>query len=93
MTLLVTKRATAQLAAISEFIARENPLAARRVGELIRSAFDLLCEFPEMGRAGRETGTREWVVRGLPYIVVYSIVESSLVIIGVYHGARNVLDK
>ena len=28
-----------------------------------------------MGRAGREPGTREWVVPRLPYIVVYEVHE------------------
>lgn len=90
LTLLLTRRAAAHLGSIQEFIAQENPAAARRVGERIKSAFELLCEFPDVGRPGMQSGTREWVVRGLPYIVVYTAVESSLVIFGVYHGARNV---
>ena len=44
------------------------------------------------GRAGRVAGTHEWVVRGLPYIIVYQIgaAESDeVLILGVFHGARD----
>jgi hypothetical protein len=36
----------------------------------IREAAELLTYFPLAGREGRLAGTREWVVRQLPYIIV-----------------------
>lgn len=44
-----------------------------------------------MARAGRVTGTREWVVPRLPYIVVYELYRDrdELVVTAVFHGARN----
>jgi toxin ParE1/3/4 len=44
-----------------------------------------------MGRRGRARGTHEWVVRGLPYIVVYRIDEAldELKILAVFHGAQD----
>ena len=38
------------------------------------------------------SGTYEWVVRGLPYIVVYDISlgdKDEVVILGVFHGAQD----
>jgi len=44
-----------------------------------------------MGHKGALSGTREFVVPGLPYIIVHRIEngnEATLVILGVYHGAQ-----
>jgi len=44
-----------------------------------------------MGHKGQLPGTREMVVPGLPYIIVYRIEnrkEGELTILGVYHGAQ-----
>jgi toxin ParE1/3/4 len=52
---------------------------------------DLLAAFPNMGHKGQLPGTREMVVPGLPYIIVYRIEnreEGELVILGIYHGAQ-----
>jgi hypothetical protein len=44
-----------------------------------------------MGHAGRARGTLEWVVPGLPYILVYEVNDADdlLVITAVFHGAQN----
>ena len=57
-----------------------------RILESIRS----LQEVPRLGRAGLKEGTRELVVPGLPYIIVYRIAETedALVILGIFHAAR-----
>jgi len=48
----------------------------------------MLCHFPEMGRPGRIPGTREWLVRRIPYVVVYAIGDSTIDILGVFHCAQ-----
>jgi toxin ParE1/3/4 len=42
-----------------------------------------------MGRIGRRKGTRELVVAGLPYFVVYRLRASTIEVLRVIHGARD----
>ncbi len=53
--------ALANLDAEAEYIAEDNPAAARRVVQKILRAVDPLKKNPAMGRAGRVPGTRELV--------------------------------
>jgi plasmid stabilization system protein ParE len=78
------------IAALHTYIDERNPVAATRVVARIRAAAERLGEFPLSGRAGALTGTREWVVHGLPYIIVHEVNETAyeVVILGVYHGAQ-----
>ena len=41
-----------------------------------------------MGRVGRVPDTREFVITDTPYIAAYQIVEDTLVILRVLHGAQ-----
>ena len=88
MRLRFTQRSRRHLDEIAEYIAERNPSAARRVGERIREVAALLGEFPFVGREGALTGTREMVVPGLPYIIVYRIDADAVSVLGVYHGAQ-----
>lgn len=55
------------------------------------TAPERLGRFPHMGHLGRAPGTLEWLVPGLPYIVVYRIDDDADVIdvISVFHGAQD----
>ena len=89
MILRYSARAKTQLLAIHDYIVAEgNPAAARRVGASIREAAELLRHFPFAGRPGRVAETREWVVRQLPYVIVYEVHEDEpgeVMILGVFH--------
>jgi len=89
MILRYSARAMAQLVAIHSYLEREgNPAAAKRVGASIREAAELLRHFPFAGRPGRVADTREWVVRNLPYLIVYEVRESGpgeVMVLGVFH--------
>ena len=63
-------------------------MAAKSVGERLRSSFQFLCDFPDVGRVGRRPRTREWPIPDLPYIIVFRAKDDMLEIIGVFHGAR-----
>jgi toxin ParE1/3/4 len=91
MKLRFTRRARRHLEKIAEYISQRNPDASRRVGERIRETIELIATFPDIGHEGALAGTREFVVPGLPYIVVHRVeggAEGLIVILGVYHGAQ-----
>lgn len=82
------RRARQDLRHLRAQIAAENPQAAQRVAQRILQALDLLAGQPGMGRVGRVPDTRELVISGTPYIAAYRVVEDTLVILRVLHGAR-----
>ena len=91
MKAIIRDSAFADLERISAWIARDQPVAAARVIALILENIERLARFPLMGHAGRVEGTLEWVVPSLPYIVIYTAdqQQDELVVIGIFHGARD----
>lgn len=89
MRLRWTRLAERDLDGISDYIEADNPAAAARVVlEIIDQVESLLPEHPAIGRPGRVAGTRELVVRGLPYIVPYRVRDSTLELLRVLHTSR-----
>lgn len=87
-----TTEAREHISAIYNYIRDRNPAAATQVVARIRMAAEQLAEFPRMGRVGRVPDTHEWVVRGLPYIVVYqpgATDADEVLILGVFHAAQD----
>ena len=81
-----TKAAIRDLVHIREYIARENPSAAHEIALKIVDATDRVVQFPEVGRAGRVNGTRELVVSGTHYLVVYRLKKKAIHFLRVRHG-------
>lgn len=89
MRLRWTRLAECDLDEIADYIEGENPAAAARVVlEIIDQVEKLLPEHPAIGRPGRVPGTRELVIRGLPYIVPYRVRYNDLELLRVLHTAR-----
>lgn len=88
MKVMYTLEARHDLAEIHAYITLQSPLSARSVIARIRGAAAMLGTFPRMGHAGTETGTQELGVKGLPHIIVYEIIRKRVVILDVFHGAR-----
>jgi toxin ParE1/3/4 len=87
-----TAEARGHIAGIFNYINDRNSDAATQVAARIRLAVERLAEFPRIGHVGHVPGTFEWVVRGLPYVVVYDVSlgdEDEVVILGVFHGAQD----
>ncbi|HEY5207801.1 MAG TPA: type II toxin-antitoxin system RelE/ParE family toxin [Roseiarcus sp.] len=83
-----TRPALADLEGIGDFIARDNPAAAKRIVVGVVASVDALRDHPNLGRPGRLTGTRELVVSGTPYLVPYRALGDDVEILAVFHGAR-----
>lgn len=89
MKLLIAEPASRDLENIIDFIALDNPAAARQIYRSIVSSAGRLTKIPYMGRAGRLAGTREFSISKLPYLLVYEISENAITILAVFHSSRN----
>ena len=83
-----TRAASLHLEEIGDHIARDSRASADRLVNLILDRTEALGEHPHLGRAGRVDATRELVVAGTPYIVVYRVRGGVAEVLAVFHGAR-----
>lgn len=88
-----TEPATDNLFAIAEYIAADSISAALRVHDTVRDQVARLHDFPHMGRPGRVRATRELVVVGTPYVVVYCVRGQAVIVLRVLHGAQRWPDR
>jgi len=88
MEIVWQKQAVSDLYRVCEYIRQDNPAAAEQTGAAIEVASRNLARYPEMGRAGEVPDTRELVVTGTPYFVVYRIIDGTLQILRVLHGKQ-----
>ncbi len=80
--------AAADFAGIVEYIRKQNPSAADRVARTLYDSVASLESFPNRGRLGRISGTRELVLTPLPFIVVYRVQGIAVEIVRVLHGSQ-----
>ena len=71
-----------------EYIGERNSRAANTLADKIATTVASLADHPRRGRPGRIAGTRELVVPGTPYIVVYMLRADYVRIHRVLHGAQ-----
>jgi toxin ParE1/3/4 len=89
MQLRWTDPAVSDLTHICDYIeAHGSSATARRVALSIYEPVNALVEFPRRGRQGRKSGTRELVLAGLPYLVIYRIRGDAVEILRILHGAQ-----
>lgn len=88
MLVLRTESAESDLDAIADYYGGLNPRVALRLLDRISEVEATLCEYPYIGRIGRVTGTREAVVTGTPFILVYSVGPENLAVLRVLHGRQ-----
>lgn len=70
------------------YIHQHNPRAANRIhAEIIRRVASLE-HFPRSGRIGRQPASRELVVAGTPYVVIYAVSGDLIQIMHIVHGAQ-----
>jgi addiction module RelE/StbE family toxin len=85
-----SRRSLRQIDSILSYVAERNPPAADRVRHRIQEAIAMLLAFPGAGHKGAQSGTREFAIPGLPYVIVYRVMaeRDELRIAGVFHGAQ-----
>ncbi len=83
-----TKRFFRNLAAHEAYIALENPVAAKKISNLIYEAAEGLEEFPLLGRTGEIAETRELVLPKCPYTIIYRLTAEKVRIIAVLHQSQ-----
>ena len=87
MSIRWTEGATENLTQVEEYIARDNPAAAVDTVLKIIATAEILADYPGLGKRGRERGTRELAVAGLPFFIIFALHREELVIIRVLHMA------
>jgi plasmid stabilization system protein ParE len=87
----VTQEAEGQISAISAHIAQDSPVNARRWRASLRERLQLLKDFPdrhEIAYRGELVGKDIRHTFFGTYRILYTIVEKTVVILSVRHGAR-----
>lgn len=87
--LVFAEPAARDLAGIIDYIALDNPAAARKVYWSIVESADRLRRFPDLGRPGRLPETRELSVAALPYLIVYEADAEAVKVLAVFHTSRD----
>ena len=87
MKLAWTTHATRRRREIFLYITEDNPEAAGALDRAFEDAASQILLFPNKGRKGRVTGTRELIIR-TRYILVYRIIEDTVQILTIYHTAQ-----
>jgi addiction module RelE/StbE family toxin len=88
MRIVWTEPALRDLAFARAYVARDNPPAADRQIERILGGVAGLLRFPEIGRPGRRTGTRELAIGRTPFIAAYRLRRDTIEILRVMHGRQ-----
>jgi toxin ParE1/3/4 len=73
---------------ITEYLFEKTPQHAPRLVRLLYDTLSSLKTYPNRGRPGKKSNTRELIVRSLPYIVVYQVSEDVVYIVRILHGAQ-----
>ncbi len=88
MKVTFTKDAASELAAILDYIAGRSQQGSRNVQIRILEKISMIAEQPGMGRMTRGGRLRRITATPYPYAVFYRVVDDTIEIIGVRHGAR-----
>jgi len=75
---------------VISWIRAVNPYAAGRLREVVKHRVALLATMPRMGRLGRVPRTRELVMSGTSYLLIYDYSEADdhIDILRMLHGAQ-----
>ncbi|MEG2173468.1 MAG: type II toxin-antitoxin system RelE/ParE family toxin [Desulfovibrionaceae bacterium] len=71
------------------YIARGELNVALTIIQRVFAAAEKVGEWPGMARKGRVAGTRELMIKGMPYIVIYREKKNGVSILRVLHTSRD----
>ena len=74
---------------LRDYTQKDNPAAAQKVAKKILSTVDLLLDHPLLGKAGRIHKTREIVIAGTPYTVVYIAEFEAVTLLRIFHQRQS----
>ena len=91
MRVIIRDGAYHDLDRIHNWIAKDRPRVADSVIDRVLESIARLGDLPFIGHKGRTPETYEWVVRGLPYIIVYMVDSdhNEVQVTAVFHGAQD----
>lgn len=93
MRVIWAEQARREWAALYRFYFARNPEAARRMRRRVMDAAGWLRDYPHIGRPGRMQASRELVISGTPFLLVYDNAPDRVEIVHVYHGRQNWQDE
>jgi toxin ParE1/3/4 len=84
----LAKPAERDLEEVEAYISLDNPGTALRTVARVLEDIEYLMQFHNMGRAGRLANTRELIISGTPFIVIYQIRRPDIYVLRILHAAR-----
>jgi toxin ParE1/3/4 len=89
MRLRWTPTSADDLQNISDYLHQQHPQLAQPTVRRLYAEIRELSRFPSRGRPGREPGTRELVLTGLPYVIVFRSTDQVVEILRMHHGSQD----
>jgi len=89
MSFRLTPQALADLDNIADFLTENYPHIAPSVEARLWSLFDLLDEFPGIGRPGPRPGVNELPVVNYPYLIIFRPGDDGVEILRVFNTSRS----
>ena len=89
MKVIWSEQARREWAEQYRFYFSRNPDAARRMRAAVMGGARRLHDYPKMGRPGRVEGSRELVIVGTPFLLVYDENPVRVEILHLYHGRQD----
>jgi toxin ParE1/3/4 len=83
-----TPAAAADLDRISDYLKEQHPHYRQPTLQKLYETIRSLKRHPQLGRPGREEGTRELLFPPLPYVAVYRVKAETVEVLRIYHGAQ-----
>ena len=84
-----TVAAESDLDEIVRYIAEDSVANAIAFDERVQERVELLAQFPDSGKLGRVSGTRELISPRDRYRVIYEVQANTVSILRIIHGGQN----